>query len=61
FEEGLARYRACRWDEASRLFEEALKIRSADAPSRLYLERIEKLKIEPPPQGWDGVFTMESK
>ncbi|MDZ4164177.1 MAG: adenylate/guanylate cyclase domain-containing protein [Smithellaceae bacterium] len=61
FEEGLASYRDCRWDEASRLFEEALKIRSADAPSRLYLERIEKLKIEPPPQGWDGVFTMESK
>lgn len=61
FETGLARYRDCRWDEASGMFEEALRIRPGDAPSRLYLGRIEKLKKDPPPQGWDGVFTMESK
>ncbi len=61
FEEGLARYRNCAWDDASRLFQEALVIRPDDGPARLYLARVEQLKIDSPPPGWDGVFTMESK
>lgn len=61
FEEGLARYRDCDWDEASRLFREVLVARPDDGPARLYLARVEQLKNDPPPPGWDGVFTMESK
>ncbi len=61
FEDALARYRNSIWDEALRLFQEALVIRPNDGPTMLYLARVEQLKIHPPAPDWDGVFTMESK
>ncbi len=61
FEEGLALYRASRWDEAIAAFQKTLSIRPEDEASRLYIERCKNLKENPPPAPWDGVFTMTKK
>ncbi len=60
FEAALQDYRAARWDAA----EKALQKLSQRNPSKLYdvyLERIAHFRAEPPPQGWDGVFTFTTK
>ena len=61
FEEGLAFYRAAKWDKAIASFQKVLAIRAEDEASRIYIERCENLKEEPPTQPWDGVFTMKTK
>lgn len=61
FEEGLKLYRASRWDEAIAAFQKALAVKPEDAASQLYIERCKNLKENPPPQPWDGVFTMTKK
>jgi class 3 adenylate cyclase len=57
FAEGLALYRARRFVEARELFLASPE----DAPSRLYTARCEALIAQPPPEDWDGVFSLESK
>jgi hypothetical protein len=32
-----------------------------DGPAKLYLERCDTLSKNPPPEGWDGVYTMTTK
>ncbi len=61
FEEGLALYRASRWDEAIAIFQKTLDIRPEDEAAKLYIERCKNLKENPPPEPWDGVFTMTRK
>ena len=61
FKDGLLGYRARRWDQAIRLFGEALALNQNDKPSQLYIERAEHLKANPPPDDWAGVWVMESK
>ena len=61
FEEGLKRYKQGLWDEAIECFRKVLEIRPADPPSRLYIERCQTLKENPPEGTWDGVFTMTRK
>ncbi|NPU84257.1 MAG: adenylate/guanylate cyclase domain-containing protein [Syntrophaceae bacterium] len=61
FEEGLARYKEGRWDEAIALFRQVLNIKHGDPPSELYISRCESLKEHPPEGEWDGVFTMTRK
>jgi len=61
FEEGLSLYRARKFDEAMALFNRTLEIHSGDPPSLIYLKRCEELKDNPPPEDWDGVFTMTRK
>lgn len=61
FEEGLAKYKQGLWDEAIERFHKVLEIRPVDAPARLYIERCEDLKKNPPEGTWDGVFTMTRK
>jgi adenylate cyclase len=61
FKDGLAAYRARRWDQAIKLFREAVALHPSDKPSQLYLERAEHLKANPPPDDWTGVWVMESK
>ena len=58
---GLAAYKQRKWDEAIRNFEEALRIYPGDGPSELYLERSKNYLETPPPDDWDGVFTMTTK
>jgi adenylate cyclase len=61
FEEGLAYYKQCQWDEAIAAFRQATEIRSGDSPSELYIKRCEELRKNPPEEGWDGVYTMTKK
>ena len=58
---GLDAYKQRKWDEAITAFQEALKIRPEDGPSALYLERSIAFKETPPPDDWDGVYTMTEK
>ena len=61
FNTGLTAYRNMDWKTASDCFGNILKIKSDDGPSLVYLERCKILRDTPPPEGWDGVFTMKTK
>ncbi|MBF0501245.1 MAG: GAF domain-containing protein [Candidatus Riflebacteria bacterium] len=61
FKDGLSAYRARKWDAAIRLFTDCLAINPNDKPCKLYIERAQFLKQNPPPEDWSGVWVMESK
>jgi adenylate cyclase len=61
YEKGLQFYRKRKWDEAMRLFEEALKIDPEDGPSNTMLKRCAAYKADPPKEDWNGAFAMTSK
>lgn len=62
FTEGLARYRAGRFEEAGASFEKALSCNPQDKLSRTYIKRCATLLSDPPPEGtWDGVWVMTDK
>jgi adenylate cyclase len=61
FAEGLAAYRAQRWEEARRAFEAALQAIPDDGPSMTFIRRIDKLVAAPPGEGWDGSWHLERK
>jgi adenylate cyclase len=61
FEEGLSKYKQALWDEAIAAFRKVLEVRQDDAPAKLYIDRCEELKKNPPEGSWDGVFTMTRK
>ncbi|MFZ6768751.1 CHASE2 domain-containing protein [Undibacterium sp. Di26W] len=54
-------FRAQQWDEAEALFQDYLKMRSADVSAQVFLERIAYYRDNPPPADWDGVATFVSK
>jgi adenylate cyclase len=57
--EGLAAYREQRWDDALRVLNASLEAMPGDGPSMALLKRIESLKANPPPPGWDGSWHLE--
>jgi adenylate cyclase len=61
FKDGLAAYRARKWDKAIALFGKVLALHEDDKPSKLYIDRAQKLKASPPPDDWSGVWIMDSK
>ncbi len=61
FEEGLSKYKQGLWDEAIAAFRKVIEVRQDDAPAKLYIDRCEELKKNPPEGPWDGVFTMTRK
>ena len=61
FTEGVAHYRDRKWDQAIRLFSEALRANPADRPSSLYLQRCEIYRKTPPPENWDGVWSLTTE
>ena len=61
YNEGLTLYKGKKWDDAIKKFEKALKLDGNDGPSKLYLARCKHFKKNPPPEDWDGVFTMTTK
>jgi class 3 adenylate cyclase len=61
FAEGLAAYRARRWEEARRAFEAALLAIPDDGPSMTFIKRVDRLVAAPPGEGWDGSWHLERK
>jgi adenylate cyclase len=62
--EFLAAYRAARFDPAAKLLKEAAALGRPwrlDKLYHLYEERLDAFRADPPPPGWDGVFTATSK
>ncbi len=57
----LTAYREKRWDDAAGLFGESLDQWPQDGPSRTMSERVETLRVTPPPEEWDGVFVATEK
>ncbi len=61
FQSALEAYRKQNWDEALRILQAILARHAEDGPARLYVERCQVLRREPPPPDWDGVFTLTTK
>lgn len=61
YNQGLELYKSKSFKEAVSSFKKALEIKPEDGPSKLYLERCQVLIKDPPPEDWDGVFTMTTK
>ena len=61
YNSGLERYRGRDWRAAVTGFEAALGHMPDDQPSVIYLERCRTYAQTPPPEDWDGVFTMTQK
>jgi adenylate cyclase len=54
-------YLAQHWDMAEATFSECLKIRPNDGPSRVFLERVQSLRNNPPGKDWNGVWHLVEK
>jgi adenylate cyclase len=61
FNDGIAKYRAARWDAAIKAFGGALRLNPNDKLSEIYIKRCEELKKIPPAGEWDGVWVMSEK
>jgi len=60
FRSGVELYFAGSWDGAIKQFHDALRLHPGDKCARMYVQRCEQLKADPPAQ-WDGVWVMTSK
>jgi class 3 adenylate cyclase len=61
YAEGLAAYRARRWDAARQALTAALEAVPGDGPSLALLKRINLLAAAPPPDDWDGAWRLDQK
>jgi len=61
YQQGIERYKQQDFQDALRLFQEARNFDPDDGPTNLYIERCAAYISAPPPQDWDGVFTMTTK
>jgi adenylate cyclase len=61
YAEGLAAYRARRWDEARKAFAAALEADPGDGPSTAFIARLDGFAQNPPQEQWDGAWQLESK
>ena len=61
YSEGLAAYRARDWDVATGSLNAALAALPGDGPCMVLLTRIDTLRSNPPPAGWDGSWHLDQK
>ena len=61
FEAGLAAYRECKWDAAEREFAQCQEIVPKEPAAATFLSRIATFRENPPPAGWDGIWTFTGK
>ena len=61
YSDGVAAYRARRWDEARRAFQAALEAVPGDGPSMAMAQRVENFRANPPPADWDGSWRLDQK
>lgn len=61
FNDGMAKYRAGRWEAAISAFQAALALNPDDLLSQIYVQRCQTLQARPPAGDWDGVWVMDDK
>ncbi|MGY3082315.1 class 3 adenylate cyclase [Bradyrhizobium sp. LM6.10] len=61
YAEGLAAYRARRFDEARAAFNAALEAVPGDGPARALLARLAQFEVNPPDEGWNGAWRLQQK
>jgi adenylate cyclase len=61
FNEGVGHYRKREWVAAQHCFSQALAAHPGDGPSKIYFERCGIYRNNPPPDDWDGVWTLQHK
>lgn len=61
FHDGLLYYRQRDWDMGIKMFKEVLAINPRDKVSKIFLERCETMKTNPPDDSWSGVWFMDTK
>ena len=54
-------YLAQDWSTAESAFRECLEIQPIDGPSRIFLERVQALRRDPPGKNWNGVWQLVEK
>ena len=61
FVNGIRYYHLRDWKRSEECFHFCLDVAPADGPSKEYLRRVQEYQQTPPPEDWDGVYTMLSK
>jgi hypothetical protein len=61
FKEGRKLYVMRKFEEAKDMFAKALQVEKEDGPSKVYYVRCKHYIDNPPPEDWDGVFSMTTK
>ena len=61
FNDGYRSWNHGKWDQAIKLFNSVLKINPKDKAAKLYVDRCNHMKKNPPKGTWDGVWVMTSK
>ncbi|MBW2312309.1 MAG: adenylate/guanylate cyclase domain-containing protein [Deltaproteobacteria bacterium] len=61
FNQGISLYRAQKWDDAIQVFENITAMDPNLYAAQVYIQRCHKLKKNPPPPEWDGVYVMTTK
>lgn len=61
FTRGVAAYKSRQFKKAEGIFLGIKDHYPEDKPTRLYLDRVAELMLNPPPDDWDGVFVMKTK
>lgn len=57
----LETYKKREFEKAKELFLSYIEKTQGDGPSQLYVERCDQYIQNPPPEDWDGVYTMTTK
>ncbi len=61
FNEAVNVYKARKWEEAIKIFENIAAKDPNFYPAQVYIDRCRDFKENPPPSDWDGVYVMPSK
>jgi adenylate cyclase len=61
FKSGREEYQKQNWDKAKSEFDQGVQLNQYDHLSKIYMERCDFMKANPPGDDWDGVWTMDSK
>lgn len=59
--DALAAYRSQEWDQAEAALRDCLELSPDDGPSRVFIERLQQLRLQPPGEEWNGVWRLKSK
>lgn len=58
-QQAISLFRSQQWDEAQMRFRDLQALTPEDGIAELYLQRIDELRIAPPPANWDGSMKLE--